>query len=411
MSRQLARVALLAVALHAVAARAEEAEPSMFSFGGFGTVGVVHSSESQADYAGNFFKPSGAGFSSAWSMDVDSLIGAQVTANFTSQLSAVLQVVSEQNHDNSYKPHLEWANIKYQFTPDFSLRVGRTVLPAYLLSDTQKVGYTYPWVRLPLEVYDVLPITTIDGVDASYRLHFGEVTNTVQVKLGQRDKSLINNGGSVMVRNYWSITNTAESGPLTLRATYQVADLSIPSLNALFDVFRQFGPQGVALADRYDSRAKPASFLAIGVSYDPGRWFAMAEWAGNNTHSSLGRRRSWYVSGGYHFGQLTPYITYAQARADDLSDPGLNTAVLPPFLVGPATGLNAALNAILGSKPVLNTVTIGGRWDFMRNAALKLQFDHSRIGAGSNGLLKNTQPGFQAGGKVSVFSATVDFVF
>jgi hypothetical protein len=46
-----------------------------------------------------------------------------------------------------------------------------------------------------------------------------------------------------------------------------------------------------------------------------------------------------------------------------------------------------------------------------RNAAFKLQYDHTRIGAGSSGVLSNLQPGYQTGGKVNVISVTVDFVF
>jgi hypothetical protein len=51
------------------------------------------------------------------------------------------------------------------------------------------------------------------------------------------------------------------------------------------------------------------------------------------------------------------------------------------------------------------------RWDFAKSAALKLQLDHSRVGTGSPGTLINIQPGFQPGGRFTVFSATLDFVF
>jgi hypothetical protein len=80
-------------------------------------------------------------------------------------------------------------------------------------------------------------------------------------------------------------------------------------------------------------------------------------------------------------------------------------------LVGPAAGLNAGFNSLLSAKPVQNTLSIGARWDFMPNAVLKLQYDRTRIGTGSSGGLTNLQPGFQSGGKVNVFSATIDFVF
>ena len=40
-----------------------------------------------------------------------------------------------------------------------------------------------------------------------------------------------------------------------------------------------------------------------------------------------------------------------------------------------------------------------------------LQVTHSRHGKGSAGTLANVQPSFQPGGRVDVFSATLDFVF
>ncbi|MES2369915.1 MAG: hypothetical protein V4554_10580 [Pseudomonadota bacterium] len=403
-SYKLTPIALLVMALHAVGARADDDDDtSIFSFSGFGTVGVAHSSEDKADFTSTIFKPNGAGHTRDWSADVDSLIGAQVTANFTPQLSAVLQVISEQNYDNSYWPHVEWANIKYQFTPDFSVRVGRTVLPAFLLSDTRKVGYTYPWVRPPLEVYGLLPISHNDGLDLSYRLHLGELSNTLQVEVGQIDVNLVNNLGTIKERGWWGFSNTTESGPLTTRISYQKSYLTAASFNALFDAFRQFGPQGVVIADKYDPDDRPIHFLGIGASYDPGNWFVMGEWGQFDAHFFFGKQAAWYVSGGYRFGTFTPYVIYARANADNLSDPGL---------AAPGTaGLNASLNSILSTKPVQNTLSIGGRWDFMKNADLKLQFDHTDIGAGSTGVLSNLQPGFQLGGKVNVFSATIDFVF
>ncbi len=118
-ARKLTHIALLATALYAAGASADDFEAPMFSFSGFGTLGVVHSSEDQADFTSSIFKPDGAGYSHDWSADVDSLIGGQVTPISPQKLSAVLQVIAEQNYDNTYRPHVEWANIEYQFTPEF----------------------------------------------------------------------------------------------------------------------------------------------------------------------------------------------------------------------------------------------------------------------------------------------------
>ncbi len=413
-SNKLSYIALLAMSLHAAGARAEGFEAPMFSFSGFGTVGVAHSSVNQADFPGSVLKPNGAGYSHAWSADVDSLIGGQITANFAPKLSAVLQVIAEQNYDNSYRPHVEWANIKYQVTPEFNVRLGRTVVPTFLFSGSRKVAYTYPWVRPPLEVYGRVPVTASDGVDVQYRVHTGDFTHTLQANYGGSEQNLPDGGGTLKAKQAWGVTYSVEYHAATLHLAYQRPTLTLDSTKPLFDAFRQFGPQGVALADRYGLDKKPLSIIAVGATYNPGAWFVTSEWARTESHSFIGKGTGWYVSSGYRFGDFTPYLTYAKATADNLSDPGLNLSTLPPSLAGPAAGLNGALNSLLSENSintVQNTLSIGGRWDFTRNVALKLQYDHTNIGAGSYGVLTNLQPGYPTGGSFNVFSATIDFVF
>ena len=384
-----------------------------FSLSGYGTLGAVHSSENQADFTASVFKPNGAGYTHAWSADVDSVLGAQVTANFTPRLSAVLQVVAEQNADNSYSPHVEWANIKYQFTSNFNVRIGRSVLPVFLASDDRKVAYANPWVRPPLEVYGLVPITGCDGVDVNYFFRTGEFKHTLQGSYGNKEPQLTAayGGGHSTLKRNWSISDTIEDGALTVHLVYLAGNLTISGLRPLFNGFRQFGPQGIAIADRYEVDNTPLSFMGLGASYDPGNWFVMGEGGTTAYHPLLGNKTAGYISGGYRVGEFTPYITYARAKADHLSDPGLTVSAVPLLLSEAATTLNNALNSVLRTKPVQNTISIGVRWDFMKNTDFKMQFDHIAIGAGSTGVLLNTQPGFQPGGKVDVVSLTVDFVF
>jgi hypothetical protein len=396
-----------------VRATAEDPTASMFSFSGFGTVGAVHSSETQADFTNSIFKPNGAGYTDPWSTNVDSRLGAQVTAHFTSQLSAVVQVISEQRYDNTYRPHVEWANIKYQLTPDFSVRVGRTVLSSFLFSDTRKVGYANPWVRPPVEVYGLVPITNSDGVDASYTVQMGDFVHTIVGSFGKHNSSLPPGdlGGSAQARHIWLISDTVEYGAATVHLAYLDLHVTVPGFRGIFDAFRQFGPQGMALADKYDQDNKRVSFIGAGAMYDPGRWFVLGEWGHVDFHSVLGSSTAWYTSGGYRISKFTPYLTYSDVKLNsNSSDPGLTLSALPPSLLGPATRLNAGLGAILASAAVQRTLSVGARWDFIKNAAFKLQYDHTRMGAGSPGTLNNIQPGFASGGTVNLFSATLDFV-
>ncbi len=388
----------------------------MFSFSGYGTLGVVHSSEDNADFVVDPFRPNGPGHTRNWSADVDSRMGGQVTANFTRQLSAIVQVIAEQRSDNSYAPQVEWANIKYQVTPDFAVRAGRIVLPIFLVNDSRKIGYSNPWVRPPIEVYGLVPVTSNDGVDASWRFTVGESTDTVQMTYGNSAPKFPArpnaDAGTATVKGTFGFVNTLEYGSATARVSCGRTRVTIPTLDPLFAAFRQFGPEGIAISDKYDANNKRVTFVGLGASYDPGNWFVTGEWSRVDVRSFVGRKSAWYVSGGYRFGKLTPSITYSELKAEsNTSDPGLTVAVLPAFLAGPAAVLNATLNAILGSTAVQNTVSVGGRWDFFMNVALKLQYDHVSLGAGSPGTFSNLQPGFQPGGKVRVFSAAFDFVF
>jgi hypothetical protein len=286
------------------------------------------------------------------------------------------------------------------------------------VTDSRKIAYANPWVRPPGEVYTLVPVTSNDGVDVSYRLRARSAVNTFQATAGRSDSRFPNYGthsgfATAKSRAVVTFVDTLERGFLTVRLNYGRTRLTIPEFGPLFDAFRQFGPEGVAIADRYDVNARHVTFVGAGASYDPGKWFAMTEWGRVTIHSVVGETTGWYSSGGYRIRKaFTTFVTYAHVRAGgNTSDPGLSVAAFPPSLAGPAAGLNAALNSLLSRKAVQDTLTVGGRWEFRRDAALKLQLDHSRHGDGSAGALSNLQPGFEPGGSVNVFSASVDFVF
>lgn len=407
--RSSSRVALGVVAGVLLAMPALADSPA-FSFSGYGTVGVVHSDNDRGDYLIDPSKPTGPGHTDTWTREVDSRLGGQVSAQFSPRFSGVVQVIAQQRYDGSWRPTVEWANVKFEIVEDLSIRAGRVVLPVFNVTDSRRIGYAYPWIRPPVEVYSLVPVTHSDGIDVSWRVPLGPATGNVQLNLGKTDSNFPQ--GRAEGRRLALLAATVEHGATTLRGSYGRTDLTVAAFDPLLEAFRQFGPAGVALADRYSVSDRRVEFVGVGASYDPERWFVNAEWAKFDTHSFLGARSSWYVSAGARLRRFTPYATYARTRPEsDTSDPGLSLAGLPPPLAGAAAGLNAALNGQLGAVPAQETVSIGVRWDFWRNAALKLQLDHVKLGAGSRGVFGNIQPGFEPGGRTRLFSAAIDFVF
>jgi hypothetical protein len=285
-----------------------------------------------------------------------------------------------------------------------------------MVTDSRKVGYANPWVRPPVELYSLVPVTHNDGVDLTHRMALGAATNTFHITVGRSDSKFPSaagfGAGTAKARKLVAFNDTVEMGPASVRVSYGEARLTIDELAPLFDAFRGFGPAGAAIADRYDLRDRKVDFLGLGASYDPGDWFVMGEAARFNTRSVVGKKIAWYLSAGHRFGKATPYVTYARVRAlSPVSDPGLPVALLPAQAAPVAAQLNGILNAQLGAIPRQSTASAGVRWDFMRNAALKVQYDHVMLDSGSAGTFGNVQPGFERGGKVGIFSAALDFVF
>lgn len=391
-------------------AHAGHQDGSDWTFGGFGTLSAVHSTEKQADFSANPLNPGQAGATREWSYGVDSRLGAQLAYN-GDRWSAVLQVVAERNVTNSWRPVVEWANVQYQVTPELSLRFGRIALPLFLSGDYRKASYALTAVRAPSELYGALPISNSDGIDASYRWTLGEWKHTTQVLYGGT-RVRLSDTLHADARALTGFSNTSTAGAVTVRATALKADLETKLGGQLFSALRQFGAQGETLARRYEPDGKRASVLSIGASYDPGQWFVMGEVGRINARSILGDKSAGYVSAGYRFGSVTPYATFSKVVANTPTRvDGLDLSSLPPPYAAAGQRLNKELNAWLSMISVQDTLSTGVRWDAGSNTALKFQFDHVRPRKGTSGTLTNLQPGYQYGRSFGVISAALDLVF
>ena len=55
----------------------------------------------------------------------------------------------------------------------------------FLASDYRKVSYANPWIRPPVEFYDLVPLFSVDGADAAYRWRAGDWTTRVHATFGR----------------------------------------------------------------------------------------------------------------------------------------------------------------------------------------------------------------------------------
>lgn len=383
---------------------------------GFGTVGFVHSSEDQADFAGSPLRPNGPGASHSLSPDVDSRIGVQASAVLVPKLTAVVQLVAEQTAADDYMPGLEWAYADYAFTEDLSLRAGRMPVATFLVSDFRKVSYANVWMRPPVELYSLSPVSRGEAVEASHRFDLGGGWNyTAQASYGRSTGEFRGFEGteeSAEAHNVWSTNHTFQRGGLSGRLLFARGQLDIPAFDPFFDVFRLFGPEGEAIADRYAVDDAPFTIATLGVEYDAGRWFGVGEFAWADFNSVLGEKLGGYLTGGARFGALTPYVTYSLTDlVSESTADGLSTEGLPPEQAAGAENLNVFLDLFLQGAPRQQNLAVGGRWDVRPGVALKAQVDFIDVFEDSPGTFINWQPGFEPGGSARLLSLSVAFVF
>lgn len=418
-------VALAVAALASTTAALAQSTPE-FKFSGFGTVGAVHSDNDGADFVGTRFAPNGAGRTRSTSLNPDSKLGVQFDVRFGDRFSGVVQLVSQHQYDNSFTPEVEWANLKYKVSDNLSVRIGRIALPAYVLSESRFVGYSYVPVRPSVDVYTVLPVTSNDGVDFSLRNSFGAANNTFQGFYGVKDTKVPNNA-KVKTNHSMGFRNTLELGSLSASVGYLDfdIDLDLPQLAPLFGGIAQFanGAAAVqapgfqaaaasarAMLDKYKLDGMKMSAISLGAGYDPGDWYVAGEYVQFKGTGIVGDTKAWNLGAGYRLGAWTPFVAYGKSRGDYTPAAAIDTSGAPPLAAGAAAlvgGLNASLQAFAFEQ---KTTTVGVRWDAVRNVAVKAQFDRVALGAGSAGRFVNATPGF-AGSSVNLLSVAVDFVF
>lgn len=348
-------------------APADDAKSPDFSLSAFGTVGVVHSDYEQADFVSSvYFHRKGVGYTRQWGVDQDTKLGVQLDAEFTDRFSAVVQAVSQLRYDSTFRPTLEWANVRYEITPELSIRAGRVLLPTFLTSDIQNVGYVNRWVRTPAELLVQLPLLNSDGVDLSYQFNVGAASNRLQLLYGS-NKAHVTGGITYENTDILALADTIDYGPLTVHLGYQRM-------------------RYVYATDDVQSKI-PVEVFEVAAIYDTGGWYVTGE-RFDARDDLLGNTTAWYLGGGYRIGDFTPYAFHATIEQTKIGD--------------------------LGLQPTFDQKTTGAglRWDFMKNFAAKLQYERITL----NSLViptsfTNLQPNARMGDHANIFSATVDFVW
>lgn len=382
------------------------------SISGFGTLGVAQTDSDDAKFA-RYNQASGTGDSPR--IGLDSNLGLQASYQFNDRLSATVQVLTRKNTSPQFTTDLTWGFLKYKFNDETNVRVGRVVLPAFLISDYQNVGYANTMMRPPIEMYGQAPIENVDGGDVNWQHSFGDTNVTVQGFGGvSRGKLYVPTAGGSVAKHQSPVFGaavTAEYGPFTARIAHARAKIesnNLAPINALTDGLAKTGvPAAIQLANDLTLRGgKKMSFTEIGLTMDYKNIVLQAEYAQRRAHEPvyIPETNSGYVMAGYRFGKVLPYYTHAYYK-------GAGSSVTVPTVPAahPLAPTLAGVRNLLVS-PEQTTDLVGMRWDFAKSLALKVQIDHVKPKVkGGSLILPSGVPTYNK--SVNVYAAGIDFVF
>lgn len=297
---------LLSLAVCLASLPALAVEQGEYQFNGFGTVGVTHmGGESDLDYGIQGQTNDG------WRGDQLSKLAVQLRYGITDTLSVTGQLGTKPVQD-SWEAGPGNLYLAWQANDNLTLRGGRLGTPIYMYSETLNVGFSYPWLRLPEEVYSLVQLTSHDGGDVLYNRSTDIGTLSFQVAGGQaikRDHYALDDMQELDYRDVFA-TNVALSTDNfgTFRIGYAEADLQI----TVDDTVTFPGPTLVNYPFvTYDGNK--GKFSSIGHQYDNGTWLSAAEAVKlsveNNEEAAT---NAFYIMGGRRFGDYLAHVTYGQ---------------------------------------------------------------------------------------------------
>jgi len=411
---------------------ADSSYDSNFTLSGYGTIAYTFDNQDDLAFVRELTAPAEYGQVNNPKMKTeplltDSRIGIQGLYQIEPNLEIMGLLNIRHQEETSLNNSLDWLYLGYHFSNDIALRIGRIGYDAFLMSDHRHLGYAYSWVRPPTEFYAALPVYSLDGLDISYKIFQDDNVNwKVKGQLGQ-SQTTFPFGLSEQYEfesTAWAVSLTRETQNLRIRAGYSEIDIDTnPSvLEPLYDGLSQLSVAGVpGLSDEasqllHDTTYKNGKFKysTIGFAYDNQTWLLQGELGYMDTTADvISNGTTAYLNLGRRFGSWTPFVSYSRIKPLNNKKEAENDWNL---LTGNAFGdLNTsvrdqALSVLSATRIDQSTISLGVRWDFYSQAALKLQWDKTKVNADGYGLWWSTLDESKDT-SIDVFALTMEFIF
>jgi len=396
------KIAGLATVLCSLAAPsfASTALSERIEFSGFGRLIGGYLDEKSVEYDG---------YSDNLSLSQQSLFALQTDVTVTEKLSLSAQLLAHSSEKR--ESGIEWLYLSYEPTQNWRFKLGKLRTPFFRYSDVIDVGFAYPWILPPQQVYTAYLFSNYEGSSATYISSFDDVTFELEAYYGRFDGDLNQDDRKVAVEvdALFGTILSINSGNFTTRlSVFNSSDFSvnIPELTQFSNVLESAGFIQNAESLRFDSSV---TVYQAGFNYDNLDYFFAAE--GMKIVSDLlavPQVDSYYFTAGYNFHPLQAHVTYAVSNSSYNASDNLIPKGVNPQL----DQLSFGYDQIISGLPALslNSLSLGLRWDFTRGMAAKAEITFLDGKPGDNSFFNNvSDPYFN--GKATLYQVGLEWVF
>lgn len=262
----------------------------------------------------------------------DNLIGLQFTAPVSDKVDMTL-VLQANGGASNYNVEAQWGYATYKFNDELSLRIGKYKGSFYMVSDYKDVGYAYPWVRPPLEVYSTNPIDALNGLDLVYQTNVGNMTLLTELYVGSGTHTATILPGTIDAWAAFSFpdvdfnTPGVQAPPKGTPVSFETPNskgLNV-SLSGDIGTFRVGYYATDVNAASFGIADKEGTFLGFGFNIDWNNVVVYSEYVQRDTSPgalefAFPDQEAYYVTLGYRMGKFLPYVTVAElAKGKDVS--------------------------------------------------------------------------------------------
>jgi hypothetical protein len=420
-------VALAVGGLTVAPAQAQEGWETLspFRFSGFGTISRSWDSHNDLTLIRDISQRPRGDYADGPTSRLDSRMGLQFAYRFSERVEAVAQVTARYQESTEFHHYVDLGYLDIRPTEAARLRFGRVGYDAFLMSDHRHLGYAYAWVRPPIEFYSWIPAFSVDGGDVTYAFAQDDAHWQLRAQAGKSD-FVAPMGASPFnfhADKLWSVSLQREAGPWKLKAALSgfTSSKEVEALSSLHAGLQQIaglaipGISGEAAYLSEQSRFKDIAlrYFSLGAAYDDGTWFGQAELSSVRTENTfVPQTDNGYAVIGRRFGTWSPFVMLGMSRPDrKLLKP---TNDWSPLGAG-AAGLQATTyqQIVNSTRFDQETLSLGTRWDVHPRAAIKLQWDHTKVNGDGYAAWFRT-PGYlprDRSSSVNLFTISMDFVF